>query len=404
MFTVILEKNLLFYLMAAVGAIGIIGKLVFSATIRRLTKAAENMSKSEHRLMKLIRAKYEHASMVSDKVQNVDAFVDKYLFEYKAWGLKLHTWRQLEKQMIWLSGVVAAVGAAGSYGAAGVDGPLRYYAAAGIAEMIILYLLYQWGDEAHAWNMIHTYIVDYLENVCAHRMAKLYHNPAQGGAQELETEAPRQPIFSANMDEPVREPRGSYYELPRDEGIQFTEGRKRDNPDGRLTGSAQDIGRLNGSAQDMGRLGGAGQDMSRLGGAGQDMGRLAGAGQDMGRLGGAGQDMGRLAGSAQDMRRPEAAVPDAIHSAQKGFADQKNFAGQEKLREQEEKRSSAVSREQRREAAREKVREAVIGTDNAKKMDESALAIQLDEARKNMEKDSEERKVIIREILEQYLA
>ncbi len=327
MFTVILEKNLLFYLMAAVGAIGIIGKLVFGSAIRRLAKAAENMSKSEHCLMKLIRAKYEHASMVSDKVQNVDAFVDKYLFEYKTWGLKLHTWRQLEKQMIWLSGVIAAVGAAGSYGAAGIDGALRYYAAAGIAEMILLYLLYQWGDEAHTWNMIHTYIVDYLENVCAHRMSKLYHNPAQGGAQELEAGMPGQPVFAANADEPMRERKGSYYELPREDGILFTGGRKREDPDGGFPGNAQ-----------------------------------------------------------------------------KGFTDQKYFAGQEKLREQDEKRSSAASREQRREAAREKVREAVIGTDNTKKMDESALAIQLDEARKNMEKDSEERKVIIREILEQYLA
>lgn len=94
----------------------------------------------------------------------------------------------------------------------------------------------------------------------------------------------------------------------------------------------------------------------------------------------------------------------ATQNVQNAQSTQNTYGAQERLREPEEKRTPAVSREQRREAAREKVREAVLGTENEKKMDESALAIQLDEARRNMEKDSEERKVIIREILEQYLA
>ena len=391
MFTVVLEKNLFFYLMAAAGVISIIGKLMLGTTIRRLTKAAENMSKSEHRLMKLIRAKYEHASMVSDKVQNVDAFVDKYLFEYKAWGLRLHTWRQLEKQMIWLSGVAAAVGAAGSYGLTGVDGMLRYYAVAGIAEMIVLYLLYQWGDEAHAWDVIHTYIVDYLENVCAHRMAKIYHNPAQGNLQEPEAEEMRQQTFSAgrmssglragaggiapgaseiapgtavmgaDADEPLRETRGGYYELPRDEGMHFAEERSKMTPDLRMQEPSQEIRKTEARGQGM-----------------------------------------QMAGAAQSMLNVQSTQhTQGVQSVQ---GAQKTYAEQERLYEPEEKRGPAVSGEQRREAAREKVREAVLGTENEKKMDESGLAIQLDEARKNMEKDSEERKVIIREILEQYLA
>ena len=35
--------------------------------------------------------------MISERVENVGAFVDKYLDEYKVAGIRLHTWRRLEK-------------------------------------------------------------------------------------------------------------------------------------------------------------------------------------------------------------------------------------------------------------------------------------------------------------------
>ena len=57
------------------------------------------MDKSAHPLIRLVRAKYEHACMLNDKVQNVGVFVDKYLYEYKVLGMKPHTggdgWRML---------------------------------------------------------------------------------------------------------------------------------------------------------------------------------------------------------------------------------------------------------------------------------------------------------------------
>lgn len=56
---------------------------------------------SLHPLMKLVRAKFEHACMVSDKVQNIRAFVDKYMYEYKVLWIKLHSWRQMEKAAAW---------------------------------------------------------------------------------------------------------------------------------------------------------------------------------------------------------------------------------------------------------------------------------------------------------------
>ena len=61
--------------MGVAAGIGVLSKLVAHVTLRRMVKAASRMNKSNHKLMRLVRAKFEHASMVSDKVQNVEAFV-----------------------------------------------------------------------------------------------------------------------------------------------------------------------------------------------------------------------------------------------------------------------------------------------------------------------------------------
>ena len=70
MWNVWTETNGIFYLMAVVGGIGILAKIISSTATRKLEYAAANMSKSNHRLMKLVRAKYEHACLAHDTVDN----------------------------------------------------------------------------------------------------------------------------------------------------------------------------------------------------------------------------------------------------------------------------------------------------------------------------------------------
>lgn len=94
MLRTMVDYNVMFYVMGVVAAIGVCSKLVSQFALKRLVRASGNMNKSTHKLMKLMRAKYEHACMISDKVQNVGAFVDKYVFEYRILGFRLHTWQQ----------------------------------------------------------------------------------------------------------------------------------------------------------------------------------------------------------------------------------------------------------------------------------------------------------------------
>ena len=204
---VVTGTNIIFYLMIVVGVIGVLAKVMNQITLRRMVNAAGNMSKTTHKLMKLVRAKYEHACMLHDKVENTEAFVEKYIYEYRGILLKIHTWRQLELQSIWFAGILAALGAVSWYMANGFCEQMYRYIGIGAAEMILLYVISQLSDENYKISAVKNYMVDYLENVCAYR----YRKERQAEKERIDVIHPDATAARANVQEPDEE---EYDELP----------------------------------------------------------------------------------------------------------------------------------------------------------------------------------------------
>lgn len=209
MLEVILDRHLLFVLMGVIAAVGIISKGVVSVSLKSLTKAAENMGKSSHGLMRLVRAKYEHACMVSDKVQNVEVFIEKYIYEYKILGIRLHGWRRLERACAWGCFAVGLLAAGGEYVLRGMNDQVLRSAVTGAVAGILLFLLRISMDENYRLDVIRTYMVDYLDNVCARRFEK---NKEQGSSerprQREEVPAPKNEpeVLPPVTQEPYRAP------------------------------------------------------------------------------------------------------------------------------------------------------------------------------------------------------
>ena len=175
MLETIVKQEIIFYVMGILMLLGIIAKLVSYFTVRKMVKSAAEIQKSNHRLMKLVKAKFEHASMVSDKVQNVEAFVDKYIYEYKVFGVRLSAWRSYPKKVVWLIGIIGIFGIFESYRMGGVnDLMLQYVQWTGIFVMFLLLLNFV-AEENSRLDAAKNYIVEYLENVCIHRYAKMNH-------------------------------------------------------------------------------------------------------------------------------------------------------------------------------------------------------------------------------------
>lgn len=169
----IVEQELIFYVMGILMLLGVLAKLVSYFAVGRLIKAAGEISKSNHRLMKLVRAKFEHASMVSDKVQNVEAFVDKYIYEYKVFGIRLNTWRMFPRKVLWILGTLGVFAVFESYRIEGVGDLMMKYVQWTAVFVVFLLLLGFVTEEKSRLDAAKNYMVEYLENVCIHRYAKM---------------------------------------------------------------------------------------------------------------------------------------------------------------------------------------------------------------------------------------
>ena len=111
MLEVVLDRQIMVILMGIAAAVGVISKIIAAVSLKRLVRASGNMNKSSHPLIRLVKAKFEHACMVSDR-------------------------------------------------------------AAGAGGGILIFLFQLTSDEKYQLGAIRNYMVDYLENVCAHRYEK----------------------------------------------------------------------------------------------------------------------------------------------------------------------------------------------------------------------------------------
>ena len=148
--------------------------MVVGRTLRKLVAAAESMGKSNHPLMRLVRAKFEHTCMISEKVENVGVFVDKYLYEYRVGGVRLHAWRRLQMAGAGLCLILGGVGAIISYRIKGATEQTAMIGGTGVALALIVFLVHMLTDEEYRLEAVRNYMVDYLENIYQHRYEKTY--------------------------------------------------------------------------------------------------------------------------------------------------------------------------------------------------------------------------------------
>ena len=174
MLELMLDRHVIYVLMGMSAFAGVVSKVVVGRTLRKLVAAAESMGKSNHPLMRLVRAKFEHTCMISEKVENVGVFVDKYLYEYRVGGVRLHAWRRLQMAGAGLCLILGGVGAIISYRIKGATEQTAMIGGTGVAMALILFLVHMLTDEEYRLEAVRNYMVDYLENIYQHRYEKTY--------------------------------------------------------------------------------------------------------------------------------------------------------------------------------------------------------------------------------------
>jgi hypothetical protein len=174
MLELMLDRHVIYVLMGMSTFAGVVSKVIVGRTLRKLVAAAESIGKSNHPLMRLVRAKFEHTCMISEKVENVGVFVDKYLYEYRVGGVRLHAWRRLQMAGAGLCLILGGVGAIISYRIKGATEQTAMIGGTGVALALIVFLVHMLTDEEYRLEAVRNYMVDYLENIYQHRYEKTY--------------------------------------------------------------------------------------------------------------------------------------------------------------------------------------------------------------------------------------
>lgn len=195
MLKMIVEKQVLLIIAGVFMALGIGSKCVVDATLRKLVYGAGNMNKSTHPFIRLVRAKFEHACMISEKVENVGVFVDKYLYEYRVLGIRLHTLRRMERISAVLCICCGVIGAGLQYVQdGGMTDVVLKTGAIGIGAGIFVFLFHLTTDEKYKLQVARNYMVDYLENICLHRYEKAYRK------EKEESQKMKEKVVAASVD------------------------------------------------------------------------------------------------------------------------------------------------------------------------------------------------------------
>lgn len=187
MLRMIVDSQFLVIVLGVLAFVGVGSKCVVNILLKRLMRAAGNMNKSNHSLMRLMRAKFEHACMVSEKVENVEVFVDKYMHEYKVFGMRLHSLRRMEKAAALLCVVTGLLGAGAAYSVHGMNDLVLQTGVTGAGLGILVYVFHLTTDENYRLQVARNYMVDYLQNVCLHKYEKVHQREAEAEklAQEM---------------------------------------------------------------------------------------------------------------------------------------------------------------------------------------------------------------------------
>lgn len=226
MLELMLDRHVIYVLMGMSAFAGVVSKVVVGRTLRKLVAAAESMGKSNHPLMRLVRAKFEHTCMISEKVENVGVFVDKYLYEYRVGGVRLHAWRRLQMAGAGLCLILGGVGAIISYRIKGATEQTAMIGGTGVALALIVFLVHMLTDEEYRLEAVRNYMVDYLENIYQHRYEKTYKKEVL--AEEARSEEARiaesartqeNSGMTKNTRMPEEERMGENTRMPEDTGI-----------------------------------------------------------------------------------------------------------------------------------------------------------------------------------------
>lgn len=158
------NKSIFIYIMIGLCGLGVLIKIILQLVYGRLAKASYNMGASKNLLTRNMKKKFETCYKLKIGVNNVDIFVDKYLFTHKFCGILLSTWENVCGQLLLSCVLIGSISTIlGIINECGRNAILNTFAAGIVSSGLLIFfegLLNISGKK----EIIRLNMKDYLEN------------------------------------------------------------------------------------------------------------------------------------------------------------------------------------------------------------------------------------------------
>lgn len=177
MLQTIMTSEVTGYILLALGGIGIIMEVILGIKYGSFLRRSWKVGIEKHELTENIKKKYELCHRMGMNVNNVDKFVDKYMYKQKLMGVKLCTWEGLCGQLCSIAGGTSVLAITlALLGECGQDVIIRYIIQGSIS-LTLLITFWKLGNISTKKEVIHLNLCDYLENIYQIRLEKEQENP-----------------------------------------------------------------------------------------------------------------------------------------------------------------------------------------------------------------------------------
>lgn len=111
----ILQTGKALYVLAAIGMIGVLSKLVTRSLYKRLIRETDNMAMTKNRNLKILKQKLENACRLNQSIVNTEAYLERQMYGFRFMRISLQGWNSVSLQMTILGIMAGGAAAFASY-------------------------------------------------------------------------------------------------------------------------------------------------------------------------------------------------------------------------------------------------------------------------------------------------
>ncbi len=158
--------------LAAIGIIGFVSKLITRSLYKRLLKDSENMAMTRNKNLKILKQKLENTYRLNQNIVNTEAYLDKLMYGFRFMHFSLDTWNNLSLQMILLGLLAGGTGSFLSYWYRLDSYYIVLYASVGALMGLFLAFVDSSFNITQKQQKLETVLLEYVDNSVFVRAAR----------------------------------------------------------------------------------------------------------------------------------------------------------------------------------------------------------------------------------------